>query len=154
MFSYGFYSLRDALLNIAYKKWWKRIFLQSLLLVWLIKILTGRIVLILGCSGRSYTSRQNKTHVTFSHDKKHKSSFGIWACLIGPYRVASWGPYTDNLTQIINLDLRIKIKHWLTPLELLVRVLSILYCYMHYKQRFSRKNSDYKIRTYCIKYYN
>jgi len=36
------------------------------------KILTGGIVLILGCGGRSYTSRQNKTHVTFSHRKTQK----------------------------------------------------------------------------------
>lgn len=41
----------------------------------LIVILTGGIVLILGCGGRSYISRQNKTHITFSHGKKHKSSF-------------------------------------------------------------------------------
>jgi len=36
------------------------------------KILTDGIVLILGCGGRSYTSRQNKTHVTFSHRKTQK----------------------------------------------------------------------------------
>lgn len=123
------------------------IHLQSLLLVWLIKILTGGIVLILGCGGRSYTSRQNKTHVTFSHDKKHKSSFGIWACRASSRRKLGT-LYSDNFIQIIILDLR-NIKHWfLLKFFLLLTV--------HYKLlKDSRaKTAIIKIRTYCIKYYS
>lgn len=72
---------------------------------------------------------------------KAHSGFGrVWLGLIASQVGAS---HTDNLTQIIILDLRIKIniKHWFLS-ELLVRVLSILYYYMRYKQRFARKNSD------------